>query len=114
MYVAMFRHLVSTRARAIVTIVGWVLIAGVLAGLAPTLKSVEDNRSASLPPAAADSTQARELTRSVFPDQQGTPAVIAVAPGSTGPTPSRRSRASARRCPARRARAGCSASCRPP
>ena len=78
MYVAMFRHLVSTRARAIVTIVGWVLIAGVLAGLAPTLKSVEDNRSASLPPAAADSTQARELTRSVFPDQQGTPAVIAV------------------------------------
>ncbi|MEV5983122.1 MMPL family transporter [Streptomyces sp. NPDC052114] len=56
----------------------WVLIAGLLAGAAPTLESVEDNASANLPPAAADSMKARELIRTQLPGQDGTPAVIVV------------------------------------
>ncbi|WP_433213962.1 MMPL family transporter [Microtetraspora malaysiensis] len=54
------------------------VLAGALAQIAPDLKSVEDNASANLPPATADSMRARELTRSAFPEQTATPAIIVV------------------------------------
>ncbi|MFF5767009.1 MMPL family transporter [Streptomyces tanashiensis] len=56
----------------------WVLIAGLLAGAAPALESVEDNASANLPPAASDSMKARDLVRAELPGQDATPAVIVV------------------------------------
>ncbi|MFE6854320.1 MMPL family transporter, partial [Streptomyces sp. NPDC057674] len=56
----------------------WVLIAGLLAGVAPTLESVENNASANLPPAASDSMKARDLVRAQLPGQDATPAIIVV------------------------------------
>ncbi|GGM74547.1 MMPL family transporter [Dactylosporangium sucinum] len=56
----------------------WVLIAGLLAGVAPALESVEDNASANLPPAASDSMKARDLVRVQLPGQDATPAIIVV------------------------------------
>ncbi|UQU64638.1 MMPL family transporter [Couchioplanes caeruleus] len=56
----------------------WVLIAGLLAGVAPALESVEDNASANLPPSASDSMKARDLIRAQLPGQDATPAIIVV------------------------------------
>lgn len=62
----------------------WVLIAGLLAGIAPTLESVEDNASANLPPAASDSMKARDLVRAQLPGRETTPAVVVVRGEGTG------------------------------
>lgn len=78
MFVTLTRSLFASRRRAILTIVFWLLAAGLLASVAPSLKSVEDNATANLPPAASDSMRARELTRTTFPDQTAVPAVIVV------------------------------------
>ncbi|MFE6781454.1 MMPL family transporter [Streptomyces sp. NPDC057680] len=56
----------------------WVLIAGLLAGVAPALESVENNASANLPPAASDSMRARDIVRAQLPGQDATPAIIVV------------------------------------
>ncbi|MEU4088400.1 MMPL family transporter [Streptomyces aureus] len=56
----------------------WVSVAGLLAGAAPALESVEDNASANLPPAASDSMKARDLIHEQLPGQEATPAVIVV------------------------------------
>ncbi|SCD56275.1 putative drug exporter of the RND superfamily [Streptomyces sp. AmelKG-A3] len=74
----MLRRLLGSRRRAAVVVAFWVVIAGLLAGVAPALESVENNASANLPPAASDSVKARELIRAQLPDQDATPAVIVV------------------------------------
>ncbi|WP_433413043.1 MMPL family transporter [Microtetraspora malaysiensis] len=78
MYSAFLRGFLASRTRALITVLLWVVLAGALAQVAPDLKSVEDSASANLPPATADSMRARELTRSAFPDQTATPAIIVV------------------------------------
>ncbi|MFI9630723.1 MMPL family transporter [Streptomyces sp. NPDC052042] len=77
-YSRMLRRLLGSRKRAAVVVAFWVLIAGLLAGVAPALKSVEDNASANLPPAASDSMKARDLIRAQLPGQDATPAIIVV------------------------------------
>ncbi|MFE3311923.1 MMPL family transporter [Embleya sp. NPDC059213] len=74
----MLRCLLGSRKRAAVVVAFWVLIAGLLAGVAPALESVEDNASANLPPAASDSMKARALVRAQLPGQDATPAIIVV------------------------------------
>ncbi|MEE1735757.1 MMPL family transporter [Streptomyces sp. BE147] len=74
----MFRCLLGSRKRAAAVVAFWVLIAGLLAGVAPALESVEDNASANLPPAASDSMKARDLVRDRLPGQDATPAIIVV------------------------------------
>ncbi|MEU4170394.1 MMPL family transporter [Streptomyces sp. NPDC026665] len=74
----MLRCLLGSRRRAAAVVAFWVLIAGLLAGVAPALESVEDNASANLPPAASDSMKARDLVRAQLPGQDATPAVIVV------------------------------------
>lgn len=70
------RLVAGSRTRVIVTVVAWVLLAGLAPRLAPSLDSVENNQGANDPPAAAESMQARELVRQAYPDQRGTPAVV--------------------------------------
>ncbi|MYU26118.1 MMPL family transporter [Streptomyces sp. SID8352] len=74
----MLRRLLASRRSAAAVVALWVLVAGLLAGLAPALDSVEDNASANLPPAASDSMKARDLIRAELPGQDVTPAVIVV------------------------------------
>ncbi|MFD5657442.1 MMPL family transporter [Streptomyces hirsutus] len=78
MYSRMLRCLLGSRKRAAAVVAFWVLIAGLLAGAAPALESVEDNASANLPPAASDSMKARDLVRTQLPGQDATPAIIVV------------------------------------
>ncbi|TDT40118.1 RND superfamily putative drug exporter/hypothetical protein [Streptomyces sp. BK208] len=75
---ALLRCLLGSKKRAAVVVAFWVLIAGLLAGVAPALESVEDNASANLPPAASDSMKARDLVRAQLPGQDATPAIIVV------------------------------------
>ncbi len=86
MYATLTHSLFASRRRAIFTIVFWVLAAGLLASVSPSLSSVEDNGSANLPPAASDSMQARDLTRTAFPEQTAIPAVIVVRGEDTSAT----------------------------
>ncbi len=78
MYSRLLRGLLGSRRRAAAVVAFWVLAAGLLAGVAPDLKSVEDNASANLPPAASDSMKARDLVRTQLPGQDTTPAIIVV------------------------------------
>ncbi|KES07956.1 hypothetical protein BU52_05885 [Streptomyces toyocaensis] len=78
MNLRLLRLLLGSRKRAAVVVAFWVLIAGLLAGVAPALESVQDNASANLPPAASDSMRARDLVRDRLPGQDATPAVIVV------------------------------------
>ncbi|MFE1783660.1 MMPL family transporter [Streptomyces sp. NPDC059506] len=78
MYSSILRCFLGSRKRAAAVVLFWVLLAGLLAQLAPDLKSVQDNTSANLPPAASDSMRARELARKEFPGQDAVPAVVVV------------------------------------
>ncbi|MEZ7004351.1 MMPL family transporter [Streptomyces sp. AD55] len=78
MYTSILRCFLATRKRASVVVLFWVLLAGLLAQLAPDLTSVQDNTTANLPPAASDSMRARDLVREEFPGQDALPAVIVV------------------------------------
>lgn len=78
MYSALLRRMFGTRLRAVATVILWVLIAGVLAQIAPSLDDVENNTSGNLPSAISESMQARALAAEVFPDRSGTPGVIVV------------------------------------
>ncbi|AWL33811.1 MMPL family transporter [Streptomyces albidoflavus] len=72
------RCLLGSKKRAAAVVAFWVLMAGLLAGVAPTLESVEDNASANLPPAASDSMKARDLIRAELPGQDAIPAIVVV------------------------------------
>lgn len=78
MYSALLRRMLGTRRRAVATVILWVLIAGVLSQLAPTLKEVQDNQSANFPASSSQSMLARDLAHQSFPDRDGTPAIIVV------------------------------------
>lgn len=92
MYSRLAHGLLGSGKRAAAVVVFWVLVAGLLVGVAPALDSVEDNASANLPPAASDSMKARDLIRSELPDRRGaTPAVVVVrARGGSAPADARR------------------------
>lgn len=77
-YSRVLRGLLGSKTRAAVVVVFWIAIAGLVAGVAPTLDSVQDNASANLPPAASDSMRARDLVRTQLPGQDATPAIIVV------------------------------------
>lgn len=77
-YSRVLRGLLGSKKRASVVVVFWIVIAGLVAGVAPTLESVQDNASANLPPAASDSMKARDLVRTQLPGQDATPAIIVV------------------------------------
>lgn len=78
LYSRTLRGLFGSKKRAAVVVVFWLLITGLLAGIAPTLESVEDNTSANLPPAASDSMKAQNLIRTQLPGENTTPAIIVV------------------------------------
>lgn len=65
-----------SRRTALVCVAAWVLLAALLPGIAPSLKSVENNRTVNDPPPASQSVAARALLARAFPDQGGTPAVV--------------------------------------
>ncbi|MEO3788139.1 MMPL family transporter [Actinocorallia sp. B10E7] len=79
MYSRLARGLLGSRKRAAAVVVFWILLAGILARVAPALDSVEENASANLPPAASDSMRARDLIRAELPGQDAIPAVIVVS-----------------------------------
>jgi len=56
----------------------WVVMAGLLAGVAPRLASVESNRTVNDPPPSSGSVQARALLADAFADQRGTQAVVVI------------------------------------
>lgn len=70
--------LFASRKRTVITVLTWILAAGMLGGLAPSLDSVENNSAANLPPVASDSMKARALVQEVFPAHAANPAVIVV------------------------------------
>ncbi len=73
---ALTDRVTRSRRAAILTVIAWLLAASLIPLLAPSLKSVEENANADSPPAAAASVAARDLLRTAFPDQQGTPAIV--------------------------------------
>lgn len=76
MFGALARLVVGSRRRAAGTVVGWLLLVGLVPALAPNLADLEENESINDPPAAAESVAARTLLQQVFPDQRGTPAIV--------------------------------------
>ena len=78
MYSRSVRRLLGSRRSAAVVVLFWILLVGLLTQIAPTLKSVEDNASANLPPAASNSMKARDLIRTDLPGQDVVPAIIVV------------------------------------
>lgn len=81
MYPRLVRRLLGSRRRAAVVVLFWILLVGLLTQIAPTLRSVEDNASANLPPAASNSMQARDIIRQALPDRNVVPAIIVVHGG---------------------------------
>ncbi len=65
-----------SRRTALVGVATWVLLAALLPGIAPSLKSVESNGTVNDPPPASPSVAARALLARAFPDQGGTLAVV--------------------------------------
>ena len=66
----------SSRRGAIITIVAWLIVAGLLVALAPKLADIYNNSSTQDIPASADSQVAARLLLKEFPSSRGTPAVI--------------------------------------
>ncbi|HEX5597406.1 MAG TPA: MMPL family transporter [Micromonosporaceae bacterium] len=70
-------NLVSrSRARALLVVALWILLAGVIPRLTPTVDEVTDPGSANAPVAGAESAAAHDLLLEKFPDQQGVPALV--------------------------------------
>lgn len=78
MHAWLARTCCGNRRRALLTVIGWVVLAFALAAVAPKAGTVQDNRGALDPPAAAESARAARLLHQAFPDQRGTPAIIVV------------------------------------
>lgn len=78
MYRSLLKRMLGSRLAATLTVVLWLVVVGALSAVAPSLKSVQDNSTDNLPPAATESMRARELTEQAFPNQTGTPALIVV------------------------------------
>lgn len=75
---ALLRAMLASKRSAALTVVFWIVLTGVLAGVAPDLKSVEDNSSANSAPAASDSSVAQRELERAFPGSDALPAVVVV------------------------------------
>ena len=76
----MFNALFGNRKRALATVIGWVILIGVITTLAPTLKDVQSpgNNNA---PSTSQSTLAQEALKEYFPGSDSQPAIITVRGG---------------------------------
>ena len=59
-------------------IAGWLVVAAVVIGLAPSISSVTNSDQAAFLPSSAESARAAELARQAFPDANGASAVVVV------------------------------------
>ncbi|WP_433229095.1 MMPL family transporter [Actinomadura formosensis] len=75
---ALLRAMLASKRSAALTVVLWIVLTFVLAGLAPDLKSVEDNTSANSAPAASSSSVAQRELEKAFPGSDALPAVVVV------------------------------------
>lgn len=72
-------HLVArSRTRALIVVGLWILLAGIVPRLAPTVDEVKQEGGANAPIPGTQSAEARDLLLEKFPDQQGVPAIIVV------------------------------------
>src|SRR5690606_38877249 len=72
------RMVAGSRLRALFVVGIWVLLAGVVPQLAPTLDEVKEEGGTNSPVPGTQSAAARDLLLESFPDQQGVPAIIVV------------------------------------
>ncbi|MBX6749310.1 MAG: MMPL family transporter [Micromonosporaceae bacterium] len=74
-----------SRLRALLVVGVWVLLAGIVPQIAPTLDEVKQDGGTNVPVPGSQSEAARDLLLQSFPDQQGVPAIIVVHdPGGLG------------------------------
>ena len=67
-----------SRVRALLVVGVWVLLAGLVPQLAPTVDEVKQEGGTNAPVPGSQSAAARDLLLQSFPDQQGIPAIIVV------------------------------------
>ena len=67
-----------SRPRALLVVAVWVLLAGIVPQLAPTVDEVKQEGGTNAPVPGSQSAAARDLLVESFPDQQGVPAIIVV------------------------------------
>lgn len=72
------RLVAGSRPRALLVVALWIVLAGVLPRLTPSVDEVTEPGSANAPVAGAESAAARDLLLEKFPDQQGIPALIVI------------------------------------
>src|SRR5512139_3010671 len=70
------RLVARSRLRALLVVGVWVLLAGIVPQLAPTVDEVKQEGGTNAPVPWSQSAAARDLLLQVFPDQQGVPAII--------------------------------------
>jgi RND superfamily putative drug exporter len=68
--------LIGSRLRALLVVGVWVVLAGVVPALGPTLDETKREGGNNQPVPGAESAAARDLLLEKFPDQQGVPAII--------------------------------------
>ncbi|HEX6969216.1 MAG TPA: MMPL family transporter [Micromonosporaceae bacterium] len=76
MLTALGKVVARSRSWALLVVALWIVLAGVLPRLTPTVAEVTEPGSANAPVAGAESAAAQDLLREKFPDQQGIPALI--------------------------------------
>lgn len=68
----------ASRRGAVLIVLGWLLLVGVLASVAPSLKSVQNNTGSNGPAASAASVAAQKAVDEAFPGREMTPALVVV------------------------------------
>ena len=76
MLTALGKLVAQSRTRALLVVGIWILLAGLVPRLTPTVDEVKQDNGSNSPPPSAESAEARDLLREKFPDQQGVPAII--------------------------------------
>ncbi|MBB4960682.1 MMPL family transporter [Micromonospora polyrhachis] len=66
----------QSRTRALLVVGIWILLAGLVPRLTPTIDEVKQDSGSNSPPPSAESAEARDLLLEKFPDQDGVPAII--------------------------------------
>ena len=86
MMTALGKLVAQSRTRALLVVGIWILLAGILPRLTPTIDEVKEDGGSNAAPAGAESAAARDLLVQKFPDQQGVPAIIVIRnPGGLQP-----------------------------
>ena len=67
-----------SRRRSLLVVALWVLLAGIVPMLSPTVDEVKEEGGTNAPVPGSQSAEARDLLLRSFPDQQGVPAIIVV------------------------------------